>query len=326
VHLSADLPKIVIEKAVYGVPGDAKRTRDVRAKLQHLVDTGEFTFEVARMVQGDDPAFLIVKTLDVECTIDAVRKTFKGVDPDTITLALPPTPSQQAAEIRCGARGQPLIEAWQAGQYDLKTASGKVHRVDVSGVPQSVEVGGPWEVYFEPNWGAPEHVTFDKLISWSAHSDPGVKHFSGAATYTNTVNVPGEMLGEKHRLYLDLGKVQVMAQVKLNGKDLGILWKPPYRLDITETARPGKNEIEVRVANLWVNRLIGDEQLPEDSARNKDGTLKEWPQWLKEGKPSPTGRYTFTTWRLWSKDAPLQDSGLLGPVMLQSSQVMRIEQ
>jgi hypothetical protein len=168
-------------------------------------------------------------------------------------------------------------------------------------------------------------VTLDKLISWSDHKDPGVKYFSGTATYTKTLNVPPAMLGNERRVYLDLGKVRVMAQVKLNGKDFGILWKPPFRVDITEAAKPGENALEVEVVNLWVNRLIGDEQLPEDSERNPDGTLKEWPQWLSEGKPSPTSRHTFTTWRLWRKDAPLQESGLLGPVTLRSAQIIQVE-
>jgi hypothetical protein len=108
-----------------------------------------------------------------------------------------------------------------------------------------------------------------------------------------------------------------MAELKINGKDLGILWKPPFRVDVTDTLRPGENSLEVKVVNLWINRMIGDEQLPEDSERNPNGTLKAWPKWVLEGKPSPTGRYTFTSWRLWKKDAPLVDSGLLGPVTLQ---------
>ena len=88
-------------------------------------------------------------------------------------------------------------------------------------------------------------------------------------------------------------------------------------------AKAGPNELEVKVVDLWVNRMIGDEQLPEDSDRNDNGTLKAWAKWLQEGKPSPTGRLTFTSWRLWKKDAPLQPSGLIGPVTLRS--VARVE-
>jgi hypothetical protein len=102
--------------------------------------------------------------------------------------------------------------------------------------------------------------------------------------------------------------------VKLNGKDLGTLWKAPYRVDITGAVKAGENVLQIRVVNLLVNRMIGDEFLPEDSERNKNGTLKQWPVWLEEGKPSPTGRRTFTTWRGLKKEDPLQESGLLGPV------------
>jgi hypothetical protein len=102
-----------------------------------------------------------------------------------------------------------------------------------------------------------------------------------------------------------------------DGQDLGILWQPPFRLDLTAAAKPGDNALAVRVVNLWINRQIGDERLPEDSLRNPDGTLKEWPQWVKAGQPSPTGRFTFTSWRLWKQGDPLQESGLLGPVTLQ---------
>ena len=83
-------------------------------------------------------------------------------------------------------------------------------------------------------------------------------------------------------------------------------------MEVTEALKPGENALEVKVVNLWVNRMIGDEQLPEDSERNPNGTLKQWPQWLQEGKPSPTGRYTFTSWRLWQKDSPLLESGSAG--------------
>ncbi len=93
-------------------------------------------------------------------------------------------------------------------------------------------------------------MTLEKFIAWSQHSDPGVKYFSGTATYTKTLSVPAELLGPNRRLLLDLGRVQVIAQVTLNGQDLGMLWKPPFRLDLTAAAKPGDNALEVRVVNL----------------------------------------------------------------------------
>jgi hypothetical protein len=121
------------------------------------------------------------------------------------------------------------------------------------------------------------------------------------------------------RWILDLGRVEVIAEVSLNGQPLGILWKPPFQLDISEAAKPGLNELAIKVVNLWPNRLIGDEQLPEDCQwrpQEEGASLVEWPKWLLEGRASPVGRRTFATWKHWSKDSPLLPSGLLGPVKL----------
>jgi len=182
---------------------------------------------------------------------------------------------------------------------------------------KEIGIGGEWEVRFPKGWGAPERITLPKLISWAEHPDDGVKYFSGTALYIKDFELPQNLYGKNKRYLLDLGQVEVIAEVMLNGEYLGTLWKVPYRLDITKAIKPGKNRLLIRVTNLWVNRMIGDEHLGEDSERNPDGTLRRWPQWLLEGKPSPTGRFTFTTWRLWRKDEPLQPSGLLGPVSLQ---------
>ncbi|MCX6569821.1 MAG: glycosyl hydrolase [Candidatus Aminicenantes bacterium] len=312
-----------IEKAVYGVPGDPKRSRDVGAKLQAIADGGETSFQVSRLAGGDDPAYGVVKTLEAEYT--AGGKTFKvsGKDPDTINF--PVTPGiEPMAEVHYGENGRLLVEARQAGRFELKTASGRSLQAEAPVLPPPQELTGPWELRFPPNWGAPERVALDKLVSWSEHGDPGVKYFSGTGTYTKTITVPREMIGKDRRVYLDLGKVQVMATVKLNGKDLGVLWKPPYRVDVTGTLKAGDNTLEIGVANLWINRMIGDEELPEDSDRNPDGTLKAWPRWVQEGKPSPTGRFTFTSWRLWKRGEAPVESGLLGPVTVRVTAVARV--
>ena len=240
-----------------------------------------------------------------------------------------------------------MLDAWQPGRYELKTASGRTLRCEVPPLPQPLAISGPWDLRFPPHWGAPEKVTLENLISWTEHGDPGVKYFSGTATYTKTFTIAPDMLAKDRRLYLDLGNVQVIAEMTLNGvfadrparpaglnaghaglpigknigKNLGMLWKPPFCVDITDIAKPGENALEIKVTNLWPNRLIGDEQLTDDCewgnpSRLGGAPLKEWPKWLLEGKPSPTGRLTFTTWKHWTKDSPLLESGLLGPVTL----------
>jgi hypothetical protein len=325
IHLSDEAVKIHVQKAVYGVLDDPKRTRDVRAKVQRIADAGESSFQVARMAAGDDPAYGIVKTLVLEYLIGGKRVTATGTDPETILL-VSSEPSQRVAEIRRGPDGQLCVETWQPGQYEVRLSSGQNRRVTVGGLPAPLEIAGPWEVSFPAPNSAPQKVTFPQLISWSGVADNGVKYFSGTATYRKTFAVPSDALSKQRRLDLDLGDVQAIAHVKLNGKDLGVFWKPPFRADVTDAFKPGENQLEVRVTNLWPNRLIGDEQLPEDSQRNPDGTLKAWPQWLQEGIPSPTGRQTFTSWRLWKKTDALLDSGLLGPVRLVPVQQITLPQ
>jgi hypothetical protein len=215
-------------------------------------------------------------------------------------------------------------EIWQAGTYVLKTADGRSRQVKCDRLAAPLEIGGPWAVAFDPQWGGPAKVVFDKLEDWSQRGEEGIKYYSGAATYRTTFKVGPDVLKPiDSRWYLDLGKVAIMAEVAVNGKKLGTLWKSPYRVDVTGALRPGDNLIEVKVVNLWINRQIGDEQLTDDCDRNADGTLKRWPKWVLEGKPSPTGRYTFSSWKLWKKGDALQQSGLLGPVTLR--QAMRID-
>jgi hypothetical protein len=213
---------------------------------------------------------------------------------------------------------------WQNGSYTLQGAAGK-STLKISGIGKPVEIAGPWQVSFPPNLGAPPEVTLPELISLHRHSDPGVKYFSGMATYSKQITLsPGAASGDR-RLYLDLGWVHVMAQVRLNGKDLGLLWKPPFRVDITGAARHGENKLEVLVTNQWVNRLIGDEQLPPENEYGPDGAIKVIPEWFLQGKPKPPGaRITFATWKHYSKDSPLLVSGLVGPVRLRTAIRRRI--
>jgi hypothetical protein len=322
VTLQAAAPHITVRKAVYGVLDDPKRTRDVRARVQHLVETGEASFQVARLAEGDDPAFLVVKTVVIEYDMEGKHLTATGTDPETIDLAVPDA-AEKIVELHAQPDGSLRLEAWQPGQFEVTTASGRKRQW--AAAPAALEIAGSWDVRFAPGWGAPAQATFAKLASWSENADPGVKYYSGVATYARRLDLPGDWFGANQRLVLDLGRVQVMARVELNGTDLGLLWKPPYQVDITSAAKPGDNTLVVRVVNLWPNRQIGDEQLPEDSDRNANGTLKQWPPWLLEDKPSPAARYTFTSWRLWKKPDALLPSGLLGPVSVRKVVSMPVQ-
>ena len=118
----------------------------------------------------------------------------------------------------------------------------------------------PWLVSFDKGPCAPKPTAFDRLVSWSDNADPLVKYFSGTTTYRKTVTVPAEWLSGKGRIFVDLGSVKNLAEVSVNGKPLGILWKEPFRVDVTEALRPGENALAIKVMDLWVNRLIGDLQ------------------------------------------------------------------
>ncbi|KAA6335544.1 hypothetical protein EZS27_016246, partial [termite gut metagenome] len=163
-----------------------------------------------------------------------------------------------------------------------------------------------WLVSFDPKWGGPESVVFDQLTDWSQNTDPGIKYYSGTAVYRQTFDLPQQ---DGQTLWLDLGKVKNMARVRLNGKDLGVVWTAPWRVNITAAVKSKNNQLEIEVVNLWANRLIGDEQLPDDGIH--DG---QFPQWLIDGTARTSGRYTFATHKHYNKNSSLSESGLLGPV------------
>jgi hypothetical protein len=168
---------------------------------------------------------------------------------------------------------------------------------------------GPWEVNFDPKWGGPKKAVFDSLSDWSKNKLEGIKYYSGIAAYHKTFDFKGG--NPKEEIYLDLGKVKNLARVTLNGKVLGVLWTAPWRIDISADVKPGKNELTIEIANLWPNRLIGDEKKPDDGIVGD-----QWPQWLLNGQPRTSGRFTFTTTKQYNADSPLLESGLLGPVRI----------
>ena len=172
--------------------------------------------------------------------------------------------------------------------------------------PQADEItiGGPWSVEFEPGRGAPKTATFAALIAWDKHPDSRIKFFSGTASYRTTFELTAEKASRPARL--QLGEVKCIAQVRLNGKDLGIVWTDPWSVDLTGAVRPGRNELEIAVTNTWVNRLIGDAALPKEKRITKSNVL------LRQGAR------TFKAHQGFASEDPLMRSGLIGPVRLES--------
>jgi hypothetical protein len=193
-------------------------------------------------------------------------------------------------------------------------------RPNFAAIDEAAALNGSWDVSFDPKWGGPDKITFEKPEDWSLRPEAGIRYYSGTATYRQVFDMPpAEKQNAKARLWLDLGIVKNLARVRLNGRDLGVVWCAPWRVDITATVKMSGNALEIEVANLWPNRLIGDEQEPPDAEYAKGGNLARWPDWLLKGEPRPSrGRYTFTTWRHFTKDSPLLPSGLLGPVTVRA--------
>jgi hypothetical protein len=173
-----------------------------------------------------------------------------------------------------------------------------------------LELSGAWEVAFDPKWGGPAATTFDTLQDWTTRSEPGIKYYSGIATYRKSFHLAQAPPG---KTYLDLGVVHDMARVRLNGKDLGVAWCAPWRIEVTAAIKGGDNQVEIEVVNRWTNRLIGDKQPADANVRTVD-----CPPGFLGGQTFKAGRYTFTTHDSYNLQSPLLPSGLVGPVTLQT--------
>lgn len=320
---AAESPSLRILKAAYGALDQPGKVRDVTALLASLVVGGSLSVSASNDAMGGDPAYNIVKQLRVTYLDASGEHTVTVRENETLNIGHVAAPAPPPWEVR-SLQGRTALFAWEAGEWEVTLQSGRMAGVKAA-PPAPMPLEGAWEVRFPAGWDAPASVTFDKLVSWTERPEEGIRYFSGTGTYLKPFDIPEDAFAKGRRLYLDLGEVHELAEVKVNGKDAGVLWKPPFRLDVTDLARPGANTLEVRVTNTWANRLIGDEQYPDDVGWNGD-RLTKWPDWLVNGTPRPEPRRkTFTTWRLNTKDTPLFPAGLIGPVTLRSVEVVEID-
>lgn len=245
-----------------------------------------------------------------ECTFRITGKTPELWDPMTgETRALSEFSSDGTSTVI------PLLFAENQGYFivfsDIKPSETKQQNFALNKEIQIITT--PWTVSFNPKWGGPANVIFNELEDWSKSPTEGIKYYSGSAIYTNKFDL-GDYKKDKD-LILDLGKVCNIARITLNGNYLGIAWTAPWRVNISKYAKEKDNELKVEVVNLWANRLIGDEQFPDDGLENITNK-HEWPEWFLNKSNRASKRYTFTTFKHYNKDSPLSESGLLGPVTI----------
>ncbi len=220
--------------------------------------------------------------------------------PITRTEYTTSTPPEQPQEVWL-EDGSLHVRSKLRGRYEATLSSGERVVVNFASGARERTVQGAWDVRFTPGWGAPALTRFASLISWPESTDPGIRYYSGAATYSKDIEIPAAWLQPGRRVSINLGDVREFADVVLNGQPLGTLWEPPFSIDLTHAAHPGENHLQVRVTNLWPNRLIGDAQ------------------------PGVTQHFTHTNIRKFNKDSSLMPSGLLGPVRVISTELGAVE-
>lgn len=255
--------------------------------------------------------------LDSEESVFVVfRRSSAAADPVKM-VALDGEPFEEA-KLVSGSAGT-ILRTARPGNYQLTTASGKSASIAVPPPPAAMTLEGPWDVSFKPPAGIAKTLRFDKLASWTESPDEGIRYFSGTAHYVRELEVPSQWLEPGLRVELDLGVVRDMAEVILNGQPVAICWTAPFRVDLTGSIKAGHNRLEIAVTNTWANRLIGDQQQPEDCNWTAQGQLEHFPAWILESLPRPTRREAFAAWNYFKKDSPLREAGLLGPVVLRPS-------
>lgn len=328
-------PVLNILQARYGVLDNALQTLDVTGQLSAKVRDNQLQIIPVRDIL-DDPAPGRGKQLYIKYSVGGrtntvtVNSAARLIIPDQPFVSVFP-----AAGLVCNNEGQFALQAWDSGDYQIEMSDGTRKAISVESIPAPEVIEGSWTVRFPDGWGAPEKTVFDKLMSWTNHSHTDIKHFSGTATYEKVIQIPSYHIRDNQLLWLDLGRVYNIAEVIVNGRNLGILWKPPFVVNISDVIQTGENRLEIRITNLWPNRLIGDEAKPDirsfQESRRGEGPA-EWNNWLEladleqqSGRYSKqTGRYTWATWKHYDADDPLLESGLLGPVRMISQIIKNI--
>jgi len=275
--------------------------------------TGE-TQKVGRFVQKEGITKVWITLEGEGSTFVVFREWSKGVLP-----LVEINNNLSSAEYSLDANNILIVTASENGNYEGTLSNGTKVLTKVENIPTPIEISGAWNVEFLKKDDYEAHQVFDQLIDWVNSPIDAIQHYSGTAIYRKTFSIDKSKLGDNNKYMLDLGDVKIVANVKLNGRHVGIDWMPPFELDITNFLNDGENTLEIEVTNLWSNRLIGDERYPVKYTFQLEGNFpkKTMPVWFTNNEPIPAGkRTTFCTATFYKATDPLMPSGLKGPVQV----------
>lgn len=213
-----------------------------------------------------------------------------------------------------------IITSHNKADISLKLSNGETLHTKVKKIPESINISTNWNVAFLKEHFFESKEYFKTLTDWKNHEKEDIKYYSGTAIYTKAIKLPKLKTGEK--VLLDLGKVNIVAEVVINGKSVDVLWQDPFIADITDYVTKGDNSVEIKITNQWSNRMIGDKNYSGDYIGYKQPgyypTINDkMPEWFINNQPMPDGpRKTFNTYKFYKKGDDLMPSGLLGPVVI----------
>jgi hypothetical protein len=306
IHIDAGNKELKVLKAVFGkfkaetkgIPQNYK-TFEVTNKIKDLVLHNTYDILISnelinnQIPKGDETNLKITfKTDGEERTLFIPKGQFLKLSKET---------SKPELLFKNGAAN------WvtpNAGKITYTNTSGETKTAVVASIPEPIDLSNSWQVDFPLSSAESIKETFSVLTSWSNHKNEKIQHFSGTASYKKEFTISDELLKTDKNLELDLGSVAVIAEVFINGKTT-----------IDNFVTKGRNTLEIKVTNLWPNRLIGDESLPLDYER-KGNKIKKLPDWLLNNTERPSERITFPSWNHYKKEDTLLTSGLLGPVKI----------
>ena len=274
---------------------------------------------------------VLLKLTSLQTVFVVFRKPSNSSDrPRTISVA----DSASNWSVITAANGKSIFHSNLATTAEVVYVSGKKQTIKTV-AKSPIELNNDWSVVFAPKLDKNFSLTFNTLSDFSLNEDKRVKYFAGTATYIKNIKLDNSFVQPNQIIKLDLGEMNnQLAEIFINNKRLGVLWCPPYSIDVTDYLTVGTNEIRIAVTNTWANKIIGDEQEPADFENGEEHTfkkdtvgspLKAFPDWFINNQPRPSkGRKTFSTWQYYKKDSKLIPAGMVGPVVLKREETVEL--